>query len=188
MSDEILGDRGKALEEIFFAKESEKLRVALQEKEATKNKKEALSAASGINDDTALEALVALDIRSDTLAALSLVPLVEVAWADGTMDDGERSAILSAAEESGLRGESSALLDGWLARQPSGKVLSAWKDYVSALTGTMDAVAADHLRNELLGRARAVAESAGGFLGIGKISSEEEEKLEELARAFADSA
>ncbi len=30
MSDEILGDRGKALEEMFFAQESEKLRVALQ--------------------------------------------------------------------------------------------------------------------------------------------------------------
>ncbi len=185
MSDEILGDRRKALEESFFAKESDKLRKALQEKEEAKNKKDALSAASGITDDAVLEQLVALDIRSDTLAALSLVPLVEVAWADGTMDDSERSAILSAAKDAGLSGESAALLDGWLATRPSYKVLSAWKDYVSALASTMDAAAKDKLKQELLGRARAVAESAGGFLGIGKISSEEEDKLEELARAFS---
>jgi len=185
MNDEILGDRGKALEEIFFAKENEKLRKALQEKEEVKNKKEALSAVSGITDDAVLEQLLALDIRSDTLVALSLVPLVEVAWADGTIDDSERSAILSAAEDSGLSGESAALLDGWLVTQPSNKVLSAWKDYVAALTSTMDVAARDKLKQELLSRARTVAESAGGFLGIGKISSAEEDKLEELARAFS---
>ncbi|MCH7882612.1 MAG: hypothetical protein IIB69_13795 [Proteobacteria bacterium] len=185
MSDEILGDRGKALEEIFFANESEKLRKALLEKEAAKNKKEALSAASGVTDDAVLEQLVALDIRSDTLAALSLVPLVEVAWADGTMDDNERSAILSAARDSGLSGESAALLDGWLVTQPSSDVLSAWKDYVAVLTSTMDKATRDKLKQELLSRARTVAESAGGFLGIGTISSEEEDKLEELAGAFS---
>jgi hypothetical protein len=185
MSDEILGDRGKALEEMFFARESEKLREALQEKEEVKNRKEALSAASGITDDAVLEQLVALDIRSDTLAALSLVPLVEVAWADGTMDDSERSAILSAAEDSGLSGESADLLDGWLVTQPGSDVLSAWKDYVAALASTMDTAARDKLKQELLGRARTVAESAGGFLGIGTISNEEEDKLEELARAFS---
>ncbi len=184
MGDEFLGDRGKALEEMFFAQESEKLRKALQDTEKVKNKKEALSAASGIIDDTVLEQLVTLDIRGDTLAALSLVPLVEVAWADGTMDDSERSAILSAAEDSGISDESAALLDGWLVTQPGSEVLSAWKDYVSALTSSMDPVTKHKLEDELLGRARTVAESAGGFLGIGAISSEEENKLEELARAF----
>ncbi len=185
MTDGILDDRGKALEEIFFAKEGEKQRKALLEKEAAKNSKEALAAASGITDDAVLEQLIALDIHSDTVAALSLVPLVEVAWADGTMDDNERSAILSAAEDSGLSAESAALLDGWLATRPSYKVLSAWKDYVAELASTMDAAAKDKLKHDLLGRARTVAESAGGFLGIGKISSEEEDKLEELARAFS---
>jgi len=185
MSNEVLGDRGKALEDMFFAKENEKYRQAQQEEEEAQNRKEALSASSGITDDAVLEQLVALEIHSDTLAALALVPLVEVAWADGTMDDKERSAILSAAEDSGLSSDSAALLDGWLDRQPGSEVLSAWKDYVAALTSTMDSVTKDKLKQELLRRARTVAESAGGILGIGKISSEEEDKLEELARAFS---
>ena len=46
MSNEILGDRGKALEELFFARESEKYRKALQDKEEAQNNKEALSASS----------------------------------------------------------------------------------------------------------------------------------------------
>ena len=185
MSNEVLGDRGKALEDMFFAKENEKYRQAQEEEEQAQSKKDALSTSSGITDDAVLEQLLALEIHSDTLAALALVPLVEVAWADGTMDDKERSAILSAAEDSGLSGDSAALLDGWLDRQPGSEVLSAWKDYVSALTESMDSVTRDKLKQELLRRARTVAESAGGILGIGKISSEEEDKLEELARAFS---
>ena len=84
MSEEFLGDRKKALEESFFAKENEKLRHALQEKETVRTAKEALGEASGISDDAVLEHLMALDIGSDTVAALSLVPLVEVAWAEGS--------------------------------------------------------------------------------------------------------
>ena len=185
MSDKILGDRGKALEELFFSKENEIYRKAQQEKEELDNSKEALAAASGISDDAVLEHLVALDIRGDTLAALSLVPLVEVAWADGTMDESERGAILSAAADSGLGGKSAALLDTWLVTQPDHSVISAWKDYVAALTSTMDTTARDNLKQELLSRARTVAEAAGGILGIGKISREEQDKLEELASAFS---
>ena len=185
MSNEILGNRGRALEELFFARESEKFQRAKQGKDAAENRKAALSVASGISDDTVLDQVIALNISSNTLAALSLLPLVEVAWADGDMDESERKAILSAAADSGLNSESAALLDRWLVIQPSSGILAAWKAYVSALTGNMDAVAKDNLKQELLGRARVVAESAGGILGIGKISKEEEDKLAELAGAFS---
>jgi hypothetical protein len=41
------------------------------------------------------------------------------------------------------------------------------------------------LRDELLGRARQVAEATGGFLGLGnKISPEEQVVLDELAKVF----
>ena len=43
----------------------------------------------------------------------------------------------------------------------------------------------DGLREEILGRARTVAEAAGGFLGLGnKISREEEVVLQQLAKPF----
>ena len=40
------------------------------------------------------------------------------------------------------------------------------------------------LKENLVGRARTVAEAAGGFLGIGAISTEEESVLGELEGAF----
>ena len=51
MSNEILGDRGTALEELFFAREGEKFRQVQQENDAAENTKAALSAASGISND-----------------------------------------------------------------------------------------------------------------------------------------
>jgi tellurite resistance protein len=188
MSNELLGDRRKALEESFFAKQNEALRQRLREAEQTKVRKEALSAASGITDDVVLEKLVALNIGSETLAALSLVPLVAVAWADGRIDDKERSAVLSRAEELGLSKQdvSYQLLEGWLAEQPMPELLASWKDYIGALSVTLSHEAKHALKLQLLGRAAVIAEATGGRLGIGqKISRAEKAVLEELERALS---
>ncbi len=187
MSDEILGGRRKALEESFFAKHNEKLRRALHAQEAAKAKKEALVAVSGIRDDTVLEALIALDIGADTVAALALVPLVEVAWADSSIDEKERAAILTAAAKTGLEKGSAGyqLLQSWLEVRPDSRVRAAWKDYVTALCNTLGSDARRVLKETILGRARRVAEAAGGFLGLGsKVSSSEQAMLDELERAF----
>src|SRR5688500_14881473 len=139
MSNQAPGDRGKSLEDAFFARENEALRQRLLEIEGTKQKKEAFSAASGITDDAVLERLTALNIGSDTVAALSLVPVVVVAWADGGIDPKERSATLSAAAEAGLDKQSASyqLLDQWLAKRPSPALLATWKDYMRAISATM---------------------------------------------------
>ena len=186
MSDQGPGDRGKSLEDAFFARENEALRQRLREAGGAKQRKEAFSAASGITDDAVLERLTALNIGSDTVAALSLVPVVVVAWADGGVDPKERSAALSAAAEAGLDRQAASyqLLEQWLAKRPSPELLAAWKDYMGAVSATMNAEAKQALRAQLLGRARRVAESAGGFLGIGsKVSAPEQAVLDDLATA-----
>lgn len=187
MNQEFLGDRRKALEDSFFAKENEKLRRALESKEAAHATKQALAEVSGIEDDAVLEHLVAHDIGSETLAALSLIPLVEVAWADGDVDEKERKAILSAAESAGIdRGSPSAeLLGNWLTRKPSGEMFAAWKEYVGALSATMSSETRRALQEGLLGRSRAVAGASGGVLGFGaKVSKAEQAVLDELEQAF----
>jgi uncharacterized membrane protein YkoI len=108
MSEEFLGDRRKALEEEFFAKQNQRLLRQFRETMAVKAKHEALAAASGITDAAVLEQLAAVDLSSETMAALALVPLVEVAWADGTLDAKERSALLAAAEDAGLSQDSAS--------------------------------------------------------------------------------
>jgi hypothetical protein len=188
MSEEFLGDRRKALEEEFFAKHNQQLLRQLRETTAAKAKHEALAAASGITDAAVLAQLAAVGLSSETVAALSLVPLVEVAWADGRLDDKERGALLAAAEHAGLSKDSASyqLLEEWSRQRPSPRLLAAWKAYVAALSRMLDVQATQALKQDLLGRAREVAEAAGGFLGLGKrISSAEQAVLTELEQAFA---
>ena len=59
MSNDMLGDRRKTMEEAFFARENEALRQRVREMNDTRRKKEALSAASGITHDAVLEKLAA---------------------------------------------------------------------------------------------------------------------------------
>ena len=151
MTDDFLGDRRAALEEAFFAKQNALLRQKLKDSWEAQAKKEALAAASGINDDAVLERLGALGIRPDTTAALSLVPLVAVAWADGSIDDNERRAILSGAEEAGLGKQDVGhqLLQRWLSERPSPELLASWKDYTAALSATLSPEARAALKQAL---------------------------------------
>ena len=185
MGNEILSDRRKALEEQFFQKQGEALVERLRTEREGAERKQALASASGIHDDAVLEAIVAADIGTDTLAALGVFPLVAVAWADGRVERREREAVMRAAAAAGLDpGDAAyALLEGWLDQRPDAALRDAWRDFVAALPSDVRA----RLAPELLARARAVAEAAGGFLGLGnKISGEEERVLGELARSLAD--
>ncbi|MBR0669272.1 hypothetical protein GXW71_33290 [Roseomonas hellenica] len=187
MGEEFLGDRKRALEEAFFAKEDQRLRRQLREADEARSRREALAAASGIADDAVLDAVAALGMTGETLAALTLVPLVAVAWADGAIDDREREAVLAAAAEAGVAAQGAAreLLDRWLREPPPRELLAAWADYTRAVSAKLDDAGLQALRAELVGRARRVAEASGGFLGLGrKVSDAEEAVLRRLEAAF----
>jgi hypothetical protein len=184
---EVLGDRRRALEEEFFKRENEKRRQQLRAKMESQAHREGLAKASGISHPEVLDHLVKLGLDAETVIALGLVPLIDVAWSDGKMDERERLAVLSAAREKGIDDASPAglLLASWLSSPPPPKLREVWIDYVRALCRELDPQERSELREDLLGRARAVAESAGGFLGLGsKISSHEQEELARLEAAF----
>jgi hypothetical protein len=188
MSHEFLDDRRRALEEAFFAKQNAELIRRLRAGNAQGVRKQALSAASGIIDDDLLEKLVAAGIESDTLAALALVPLVAVAWADGSLDEKERTAVLSAARGAGLdaAGPGYQLLALWLAKPPGPDLVETWTGYIRGTSANLGEDARQALKLQLLGSARRVAEAAGGFLALSsKVSVAEEAMLAKLERAFA---
>ena len=185
MSHESLDDRRRALEEAFFAKQDAVLRQRLAEPAEVRARKEAFSAVSGITDTAVLDALVKLDISAETLAAIALVPLVAVAWADGSVDAKERAAVLRAAAEGGLKPEGHAMLEKWLQAAPPASLVDAWKGYIATITASMDHASRRALQGPIIDRARTVALAAGGFLGIGlRISDAEEKVLADLAKAF----
>jgi hypothetical protein len=186
MSDS-LHDRGKAIEDQFFAEQDKKLLNKIRAEMAAKESREALEHASGISDVTVLDALVSIDITPESLTSVALIPLVAVAWSDNKMENSEKKAILEAAKIAGIAPGSAsyATLESWLNTRPEPKLLEAWKAYVHSLKSALETVAYNQLKASVLGRAEDVAKSAGGLLGLGnKISRSEEKVLEELSKAF----
>jgi len=187
MSDRDLRDRQHALEDVFYREDTEIYRGQLELRQAEENALEDLASASGITDEAVLRRLAGLGIRADTLAALTLIPLIEVAWADGKMDAKEREAVLSGAESTGIERESPShgLLRIWIEDQPAPDLVDAWREFIGTLCREFSDEQRTHLERNILDRARKVAEAAGGFLGLGpKVSKQESAVLESLARAF----
>lgn len=185
MTDE-LEKRRRALEEAFFNKYNDELLAKLRAKEQAAKDKQELSAATGIHDDEILDALRSLGVRATTLAALAIAPLVLIAWRDGKMEKHERLAILRAAEEQKMDRTSPGfqLLEKWLENRPGDELVLTWKGYVAALRDHLPAPAFAALREDILARTRTVADSAGGFLGLGRISKEKKELLARIEEAL----
>jgi hypothetical protein len=181
-----LEERGKALEDQFFEKENQQKLAALKDKLDAQRSKDDLRKASGMTDDAVLDKLVALGLKSNTIAALSLVPLIQVAWADGAIQDNERTAILQGAHGKGLEQGTDGydLLQTWLKTKPSEELFSAWEAYIKTLTAQLNEEQNRLLKNQIVGFAKMVAAAAGGILGFAKVSSEEERELKRIEGAF----
>jgi predicted RND superfamily exporter protein/CRP-like cAMP-binding protein len=179
----VLETRGRALEDAFFLREAEVFRSELRRRSDT-------GAAGPVDaagaDGALVERLAGLGIGAETLTALTLIPLVEVAWADGHMDDRERDAILAGAEACGIAPESPGfgLLRLWLDHPPDPSLLDLWRSYIEAVCDALSVEARMRLRDAIVGRAREVGASAGGVMGIGAISRAEERVLGQLEQAF----
>jgi len=186
VSEVTLEERGKALENQFYDKENHDKLATMKDKLDSQRSRDELRKASGMSDEAVLERLVVLGLRANTIAALSLVPLIQVAWADGEIQDNERTAILQGAHGKGLEKGTPGyeLLSTWLAKPPGDDLMVAWEAYIKALASQLNDEQNRLLRNQIVGFAKMVAGAAGGFLGIGKVSASEEKVLHRIEAAF----
>ena len=186
-----MADRdSRSLEEEFFARQNaklkEKLKVQLEREQARKD----LTAAYPNLSPALTERFLDHGMDVEAVAALGLVPLVMVAWADGGVSEEEKAAILTAAGQRGLGGtKSHVLLVEWLRQRPSPQVVEHWRHYVAAASRDLSPPEREQLRTGVLRLAEDVAKAAGGFLGLGsKISKQEQAVLDEISRAFEESS
>jgi len=196
MSQDMLAEKGRFLEEQFFRERDlellEYLRSQAVEKEQRTKSDEIqlrnqLAEIAPIHEIEVLDELIRAGITAESFVALTLLPLVRVAWADGSIQDRERVAILKAAAAEGIAVDSAnyRLLEGWLDERPEPTLLEAWRDYTVALTRELDAASLAAIRRITMDRARRIADSSGGILGlVSRISKGEELALIDLARAF----
>jgi hypothetical protein len=186
VSSKSLSDRRQALEDRFFKDEEAKKISRLRDELDAKKQSEELRRVSGIDNDKVLSALVTLNVGAGDLHALSLVPLVKVAWANGTVEDKERTAVLEAAHTQGVSEGTHGyqLLESWLSSRPGDDLFEAWSSYVESLVSELNDEDRIALQESILGLAHDVASAAGGILGLGSVSSAEQAALKAIGDAF----
>ncbi len=185
---EFLDDRRRALEDSFFRKRNDELLDKLRKQIILEAKRHELAIVSGIRDQHVLDRFIRLDFKPQTVAALALVPMIRVAWADGKLEDHERDAITKAAVEAGLEPTNPSYhwLITWLESPPDDELVTAWTEYVQALRATLNQDDCEELCHGLIDRAREVAESAGSLLGLtNPISKKEQSLLDDMKAAFS---
>jgi hypothetical protein len=155
----------RVLEALFFYSENLVLKKELERLQHEKETVDALSKVSGIVNASILKELVQRNIRPETLAAFCLVPVIEVAWADGSISVEERKAVLEGASKHGF-GEDHAILTEWLKKKPEPSLLDAWEKYMDGLCEVISKTTLQELQKDLLDNARSVAEASGGFLSL----------------------
>ena len=123
------------------------------------------------------EALAQMGIREEDLRAVLLLPLVEVAWADGRMHETERAVILKTARTYGLVSSPGAqVLAGWLETRPSPEVQQLAHRVVVALSKRFQGPTADlggFVIDAVEAHCEAVARAAGGLFGVAFTVGEE---------------
>src|SRR5262245_13620073 len=181
-----LEKRGRALEEAFFNKRDEELLAKLRDHERAKRKQGELSKMTGIRDAKVLAALVAIGVSPDSLLAFGLAPIIVMAWHKGKIEPAERNAILRATEGRGLKQGDPGweLIESWLQHRPDPALRPSWDAYAAALRETLPPADFKSLREAIVGGAREVARAAGGFLGIGAVSADEKQFIEELEKVL----
>jgi len=174
------------LENAFFQKQDQELIKKLQELKQREETKALLKDVSGITNDHLLEKLINLKITTQSVAALAVVPIIEVAWADGHVDLKERETILSQLNKHGIVNGSAEydLINLWLSHKPDETLLAAWSHLVENICSKMDRSEQKEFHEALMRDTHRIANSSGGFLGFGKVSNAEMRVIAKLNASF----
>ena len=95
-------------EEEFFHQKNQELIARLRHQLETAERARALETATGIHDRELMSWLAELGITPENAPVLHLVPLFQVAWADGAIQPAEKELLEKAAAETGIEPETPA--------------------------------------------------------------------------------
>ena len=182
-SDGITDDVRKREEEYFRRKDRELIERMRQASEQAQSRK-ALEEETGIHDAAMLEELQELGFTPQTIALLPLIPVLQVAWAEGGVSVAERTAIVSLARARGVAAGSAAdeQLTQWLDVRPSADTFRKATRLIAAMVDHPEEGHADITADDLLKYCEQIAHASGGLFGIGSVSAEEQQALEQIAQ------
>jgi hypothetical protein len=182
MSDhDSFAERGRALEEEYFRKKDRELVEKMRVAAAADQARGELSKQTGVTDPAVLTELQELGFTADTVNLLPLVPVLELAWAEGGITPAERQMLVSLARSRGIVESSAAdrQLTAWMSSRPAPEVFAKATRLISALLDSGAPAAQGLTPEQLVSYCEQIAAASGGLLGlpIRAISMEERNLL-----------
>lgn len=167
MQDRIFGDREKAMEEAYFRNEDARLLDKLRQKAHLDDIGQALAEALQVHNPELLLRVRSLGITLDTAAALFIAPLVQVAWAGGSVTRAEHEAVLRLARGRGIETDSPsyAQLNEWLEKRPSDSLFETAVEVIKYGFSVLPPDEKEQRIKTLVDACHEVAEASGSTLG-----------------------
>ena len=179
-----LAQRGRALEEEYFRKRDRELIDKMRQAAAAEEARGELGRKTGLDDPALLKELQDLGFTPETVVLLPVLPVLEMAWAEGEITPAERSLIVKFARSRGVDEHSAA--DGqmteWMARRPDEVVFRGARRLIGAMLSSGSSPGGPLTIDELVAYCEEIAAASGGILGlrIGSISMEEKALLSRI--------
>jgi hypothetical protein len=190
-----LTERSRKSEEDYFRRKEQELIDKLRRKTEAEAHRKGLAEAIGLENEQILDVLREMGFDRATVVVLFLVPLLQVAWSDGSIADRERALIREAAHAHGVLEGTPAheRLNEWLADRPTAQQFERALQVIRDLMIFQSTDARQTTTGKLLDACERIAAASGGFLGLGsKISAEEAAVMKrvasEIERAHAEAA
>lgn len=108
-------DRRRASEEDYFKKKDRELVERMRKAAAAEQARREMGAKVGVDDPELIREMEALGFTPDTIGLLLLVPVVQMAWAEGGVSDSEGDLLVKLARSRGITEGS-----GQISSYPSG--------------------------------------------------------------------
>ncbi len=176
-----------AHEEEYFRRRNQELIEAMRKRMAVEAEAGEIEAETGVHDEVIVQHLAELGVTHDTVHMVHLVPLVEVAWADGEIQDYERLLLCKAADSAGItEGPAREAFEELLDSRPTQGYFDAALDFVRAMLSVMDEEQARQAGGNLSELAHRIADAAGGVFGLwGRVADQEREVLKHIGEQLS---
>jgi hypothetical protein len=184
-------DREKAMEAKYFRDQDARLVDKLRQNAKLDDIATALAEKLQVDNPELLLRVRELGITADTAPAFFLAPLVQVAWAEGSITKAEQDAVLRLARERGVEESSPAYaqLVEWLKVRPSDSLLETAVEVIKSGYSVLPAREREERIKRVVDACHEVAAASGGglaqLLGLrNSVSNTEASMLDHIMRTL----
>jgi hypothetical protein len=172
-------ERGRSLEEEYFHRKEREVIDKLRVRAAADEQRRRLAEKAGVADDEVLRDLQDLGYTPETVMMLYLVPVIQIAWAEGGVSEKERALIVKAARSRGITEGTPCdqQLNMWLSSRPSDEMFEKTLRAIRTILQAQPSDVREASEKDLLSLATAIASASGGIVGFRTVSDEERQIL-----------